>query len=204
MRSYGSWTTPSTSWSSTSGRETWSSKPSRRICSMSTASWSSPRPRTSKVSADAVGWTSMLTLPRTSRSRRARIWREVRSLPVAARQRRGVDAEGHPERRLVDREPRQRAGVGRVGDRVADGDLGQAGHRDDVARAGLLDLLALDAARARRQRGDLPVSVTMRSGSTLPSGASASSRTTVMRWPMRSRAVADPADGHPARRSRWR
>jgi len=73
IRSYGSWTCPSTSWSSTSGRDTWSSKPSRRICSMSTASCSSPRPRTSNVSGEAVGRTSMDTLPSTSRSRRALI-----------------------------------------------------------------------------------------------------------------------------------
>ena len=66
-------------------------------------------------------------------------------LPVAPGHRRGVDAERHAERRLVDREPRQRTRVGRVGDRVSDRDLGQAGDRDDVARAGLVDLFALDA-----------------------------------------------------------
>ena len=54
-----------------------SSKPSRRICSIRTASWSSPRPRTSNVSPDSVGWTSIETLPRISRSRRALIWRLV-------------------------------------------------------------------------------------------------------------------------------
>ena len=41
---------PSTSRRMTSGRLAVSSKPSRRICSMRTASWSSPRPRTSNVS----------------------------------------------------------------------------------------------------------------------------------------------------------
>ena len=48
---------------------------------MRTASWSSPRPRTSKVSPDSVGHTSMDTLPSTSLSRRARIWRDVTNLP---------------------------------------------------------------------------------------------------------------------------
>jgi hypothetical protein len=37
-----------------SGRETISSKPSRRIISMSTESWSSPRPSTLKVSGEPV------------------------------------------------------------------------------------------------------------------------------------------------------
>ena len=48
-RSYGSWVSPSISRSRTSGREAVNSKPSRRICSISTASWSSPRPRTSNA-----------------------------------------------------------------------------------------------------------------------------------------------------------
>ena len=81
IRSYGSRVSPSTSCSSTSGRETVSSNPSRRICSISTASWSSPRPRTSNASLDSEGRTSIETLPRTSRSRRALIWRLVTYLP---------------------------------------------------------------------------------------------------------------------------
>ncbi len=46
-RSYGSWVSPSRVCRITSGRETVSSYPSRRICSISIASCSSPRPRTS-------------------------------------------------------------------------------------------------------------------------------------------------------------
>ena len=42
-RSKGSWRTPSISLISTCGLPTVSSKPSRRIASISTASWSSPR-----------------------------------------------------------------------------------------------------------------------------------------------------------------
>ena len=185
------------SWRRTSGRDTVSSKPSRRICSIRTASWSSPRPRTSNVSPDSVGWTSIETLPRTSRSRRALIWRLVTYLPSRPLQRRGVDAERHPERRRVDVEPRQRARVGRIGDRVADRDLGQAGDRDDVARA------APRRCRRARSRGPsgatvtVPLSVTVRPGSTAPAVSSASSRTTVIRWPDPDRPVPDPPDGHP-------
>ena len=66
---------------STSGRETSSSNPSRRICSTRMASWSSPRPRTWKASPVSVGLTSIAGLPSTSFSRRAFSWREVRNLP---------------------------------------------------------------------------------------------------------------------------
>jgi hypothetical protein len=45
----------------TVGFETWSSKPSRRIVSMRTASWSSPRPTTRNVSVASVSSTRMLT-----------------------------------------------------------------------------------------------------------------------------------------------
>ena len=48
---------------------------------MRTASWSSPRPRTSNASDDSAGRTSIETLPRTSFSRRALIWRLVTYLP---------------------------------------------------------------------------------------------------------------------------
>ena len=55
-----------------------------------------------------------------------------------AGQRRGVDAEGHADARVVDGDDRQRARVVGVGQGVADHDLGDAGHGDDVARAGPL------------------------------------------------------------------
>ena len=77
-RSTGSWGTPSISRRITSGRLTWNSYPSRRIDSMSTASCSSPRPATSITSGDEVGPIRIETLPRTSRSSRSRIWRDVR------------------------------------------------------------------------------------------------------------------------------
>ena len=147
IRSYGSWTSPSTSRRRTSGRDAVSSKPSRRICSMRTASWSSPRPRTSNASLDSAGRTSIETLPRTSFSSRALIWRLVTYLPSRPGERRGVDPERHAQRRRVDVEARQRARIGGIGERVADRHLGQAGDADDVAGAGLLDVDAVDAVR---------------------------------------------------------
>src|SRR3990172_8561350 len=54
-RSIGSYGLPSICRMITSGRLTWSSKPSRRIDSMSTASCSSPRPATSMLSREGVG-----------------------------------------------------------------------------------------------------------------------------------------------------
>ena len=68
-------------------------------------------------------------------------------LALAAGERRGVDAERHAQRRRVDVEARQRPRVGRVGERVADRHLGQAGDADDVAGAGLGDVDPLDAVR---------------------------------------------------------
>ena len=57
---------------------------------------------------------------------------------LGAGERRGVDPERHRERRLVDDGHRQRPRVVEVGDRLADRHLGQAGERDDLARAGLV------------------------------------------------------------------
>ena len=74
-------------------------------------------------------------------------------LALAPGERRGVHAERHPQGRRVDVEPRQRARVAGLGERVADGDLGQAGHADDVAGARLLDVDPLDAVRGL-QAGD--------------------------------------------------
>ena len=75
--SIGSLTTPSMVLVTTCGRPTVSSKPSRRICSASTASASSPRPCTSQASGRSVGSTLMDTLPMSSRSRRSLIMRAV-------------------------------------------------------------------------------------------------------------------------------
>ena len=55
---------------------------------------------------------------------------------VAPGERRGVDADGEREARLVHRDHRQGAGVVGVGERLADGHVGQAGDRDDLAGAG--------------------------------------------------------------------
>ena len=161
IRSYGSWTSPPTSRRRTSGRDAVSSKPSRRICSMRTASWSSPRPRTSNASLE-------FGRPDLDRDVAEDLLLEAGLdlaagdvLALAAGQRRGVDPERHPQRRRVDVEPRQRPRVGRIGQRVADRHLGQPGDADDVARAGLLDVDAVDAVRGleaghRAAQGDRP------------------------------------------------
>ena len=56
---------------------------------------------------------------------------------VLAGERREVDADGDADRRLVDGDHRQRARVVEVGQRLADRDVGHAGDGDDLARAGL-------------------------------------------------------------------
>ena len=58
-------------------------------------------------------------------------------LAVLAGQRRAVDPDRHRQRRLVDGDDRQRLRVLGVGERVADGDLADPRHRDDVAGRGL-------------------------------------------------------------------
>ncbi len=73
-----------------------------------------------------------------------------------ADQRRGVGADRHRDRGLVDVDQRQRLGVLRVGEGLADGDLRDPGDRADVARAGGLAGLALQALRDQ-QLGDLHV-----------------------------------------------
>ena len=65
-------------------------------------------------------------------------------LPVPPGERRGVDAERHAQGRLVHLEARQGPRIGGIGQGVADRDLRQPRHRDDVARAGFLDVGALD------------------------------------------------------------
>ena len=59
-------------------------------------------------------------------------------LAVLAGEHRRVDADRHRQARLVDDERRERPRVVDVGERLADRDLGDAGDRDDVARARLL------------------------------------------------------------------
>ena len=137
-RSTGSWTTPSISRVSTWGLPTVSSKPSRRIISTSTASCSSPRPCTSQVSGRSVGSTRMLTLPTSSASRRFLTRRAVSSLPSRP------DSGEVLMPMVIDRLGSSMVmtgsgpGVVGVGQRLADGDLGDAGDGDDLARPGLV------------------------------------------------------------------
>ena len=70
-RSTGSCFLPSISRVKTSGLPTVSSKPSRRMISTRTASWSSPRPCTSQTSGLVVGCTRSETFPTSSRSSRS-------------------------------------------------------------------------------------------------------------------------------------
>ena len=137
-RSSGSWITPSISRVSTCGLPTVSSKPSRRIVSTSTASWSSPRPCTSHESGRSVGSTRSDTLPTSSWSSRSLICRAVRRLPSRP-------ASGEVLMPIVsDRLGSSTAITGsgarvlRVGERLADRDLGDPRHRDDVAGGGAL------------------------------------------------------------------
>ena len=81
-RSTGSQTLPSTSRVTTCGLPIVSSKPSRRISSISTASCSSPRPCTSHVSGRSVSNTRRQTLPTSSRSSRSLIMRAVSLVPL--------------------------------------------------------------------------------------------------------------------------
>ena len=68
-------------WKTTRGREIATSKPSRRMFSMSTPSCNSPRPATSKASFSAVSVTRIATLDSASRSRRSRITRDCTLVP---------------------------------------------------------------------------------------------------------------------------
>ena len=63
---------------------------------------------------------------------------------VAAGQRGGVDADGERQAGLVDRDHRQRPRVVGVGEGLADGDVGQAGDRDDLAGTRRLDRHAVE------------------------------------------------------------
>ena len=56
---------------------------------------------------------------------------DLRAL-LTAGQRRGVDADGHRDRRFVDLDRRHRARILQIGDGVPDHDVGNAGNGDDV------------------------------------------------------------------------
>ena len=79
--SKGSQRVPSISLYRTVGRETRSSKPSRRIVSTSTAICMAPRALTRKRVPSSVSSMLMEMLDCVSRMRRSRIWREVTFLP---------------------------------------------------------------------------------------------------------------------------
>jgi len=66
----------------------------------------------------------------------------------------GVGADGHRDGGLVHGDQRQRTRVVRVGQRLADHDVRDAGDGDDVARPGLLGGLALQRL-GHQQLGDL-------------------------------------------------
>ena len=104
-------------------------------------------------------------------------------LSVAAGQRRSVDAEGHFQRRLVDLQPRQRAGIGGRGHRVADFDAFEPDDGADVAGVDLVDLRR--GRGPRRRRRETALAGVMR--------PSACISTTL--WPLRMRARLHPADG---------
>ena len=112
-----------------------SSKPSRRMISASTANCSSPRPCTSQVSGRSVSSTRRDTLPRISWSSRSLIMRAV-SLEPSRRRAGWCWCQRHRDRRLVHHDQRQRTGIVGVGDRLADRDLIDTGHGDDVAGTG--------------------------------------------------------------------
>ncbi len=73
---------------------------------------------------------------------------------VPAGQRRGVDADGHRQARVVEVQDRERPRVVGVGQGLADRDLGQAGDGDDLARSGLGSLDAVERL-GDVQAGDL-------------------------------------------------
>jgi hypothetical protein len=115
-------------------------------------------------------------LPRVLLVEPGLIWRHVTYLPSRPLSGEVLHAERHRQRRRVDVEARQRPRIARIGQRVADRDLGQAGDRDDVARPAS----AMSIRRSLRVWSDVtvPLRVTVRPGSTSPAVSSASSRTT--------------------------
>mmetsp|Transcript_9238 Transcript_9238/g.27198 ORF Transcript_9238/g.27198 Transcript_9238/m.27198 type:complete len:543 (+) Transcript_9238:86-1714(+) len=80
--SNGSHLAPSISCSITFGQPIISSKPSRRIVSISTVRWSSPRPYTWNESASPVSLSCSATFVSSSFSSLSRMFREVSSLPA--------------------------------------------------------------------------------------------------------------------------
>ena len=121
-----------------SGRETCSSKPSRRIISIRIDSCSSPRPTTFICSGVSVGSTRIDTLPSSSASSRSFSWRDVTYCPS----RPAIGDVLTPK--IIDTVGSSIAiggiaiAVLDVGDRLADRDVLDAGEADDVAGGRLL------------------------------------------------------------------
>ena len=152
IRSYGSWTSPPTSWQDDLGAA------DRQLVALAAHLLDQHRQLELAAAAhlEGVAGVGRMDLDRDVAQDLALeagldlARRDV--LAVAAAEGRGVDAERHRQRRRVDVEARQRTRVARVRQGVADGDLGQAGHRHDLARARLGDLDPLHAVRRLEAR----------------------------------------------------
>jgi hypothetical protein len=134
--SNGSCFSPSISFMITSGRDTPSSKPSRRMVSISTDRCSSPRPDTLKRSGVGPRLHAQGDVVDQFFFQRSLMLREVTYLPSLAGERRVVDLEGHAHRRLVHGQRRQRFHVLRIAQGVGNFQAFHAGDADDVAGLG--------------------------------------------------------------------
>ena len=153
--STGSIFTPSISLVTMSGRDTCSSKPSRRIISIRIDSCSSPRPITFICSGVSVSSTRSDTLPSSSRGEPIAQVARRDVLAVAAGHRRRVDAEDHRHGRLVDRDRRNGARGAPGSAIVSPIVMSSMPARQTMSPAAAsLDLDALQAVE-REQLGDL-------------------------------------------------
>ena len=109
-------------------------------------SCNSPRPATSKESRSLFSVIFSATLPSRLAHQPLADDAALHLVAFLAGERAVIDAEGHGERRRIDRLCVDRLADLGGGDRVGDGRLGQPGNRDDVAGDALLDRLALEAA----------------------------------------------------------
>ena len=165
---------------------------------MRIASWSSPRPRTSNVSAESVGRTSIETLPRTSLSRRALIWRLVTYLPSRPESGEVFAPKVMPQGRSVDVEARQRARIGRIGDACRRSSRPGMPATATMSPGPASSMSTRSMPWAVVRLVTVPVRVIVRPGSIEPSVSSASSRDDDDPLAHLDRPVPDPADGHPA------
>ena len=152
IRSYGSWTSPSTSRRRTSGRDAGQLEPfaahlldEDRQLELAASADLERFARFGRTDLDGDVAKDLLLEPGLDLA-------AGHELAFTAGQRRGVDAEGHAQRWCVHVKARQGPRVGRLGQRVADRHLGQAGDADDVARTRLLDVDAVDAVGGLQAR----------------------------------------------------